>query len=280
MLQRKRVDWSRRNPGVAASRQSAANCDGNSNGGFLPKAATPKADGAHPQTGRTGRALRIPNSELATDSFPVFILGWTTIHISVFVICMNIEEFARVTACLSFATAKELISQCEREYLLPRQVIARSLGQSLGEPVIFKIPEQDKWYLRDYKDFSAIQKREEIWRPIGDQKKIYLSILSQIVKAMPEKFDEVALSPPLHGTKRAYFGRSRAEVETTGKRNEAAKIPDTERWASVNNAGNKKQKTLSDLMFPLGFSRNYIELISWAPCRKWPAFSSGDFRIT
>ena len=29
---------------VAASRQSAANCDRNSNGGFLPKAATPKAD--------------------------------------------------------------------------------------------------------------------------------------------------------------------------------------------------------------------------------------------
>jgi hypothetical protein len=32
------------NPGVAASRQSAANCDRNSNGGFLPKTATPKAD--------------------------------------------------------------------------------------------------------------------------------------------------------------------------------------------------------------------------------------------
>jgi hypothetical protein len=29
------------------------------------------------ETGRTGRALRIPNSALATDSFPEFILGWT-----------------------------------------------------------------------------------------------------------------------------------------------------------------------------------------------------------
>jgi hypothetical protein len=35
-----------------------------------------KADGAHPQTGRTGRALRNPNSTSATDSFPEFILGW------------------------------------------------------------------------------------------------------------------------------------------------------------------------------------------------------------
>ena len=31
---------------VAASRQSAGNCDGNSDGGFLPKAATPKAETA------------------------------------------------------------------------------------------------------------------------------------------------------------------------------------------------------------------------------------------
>lgn len=183
-----------------------------------------------------------------------------------------------MTVWLSFSTAKELICQCERENLLPRQVIARSLGQSLVEPVIFKIPGQDKWYLRDYKDFDALKEREEDWRPVGDQKKIYLSILSQIVKAMPEKFDEVAFS--LHGTKRAYFGRSRAEVEAPpSKSNEAAKIPDTERWASVNNEGRKKQKTLSDLMYPLGFSRDYVELISWAPCRIWPVFLSGEFRI-
>jgi hypothetical protein len=45
----KRAEGARRNPGVAASRQSTANCNGNSNGGFLPKAATPKADGAHPR---------------------------------------------------------------------------------------------------------------------------------------------------------------------------------------------------------------------------------------
>lgn len=192
---------------------------------------------------------------------------------------MSKEGIARVTVRLSFVTVKELISQCEREYLLPQQVFARSFGQSLGEPVIFKIPEQDKWYLRDYKDFSALQERKLIWRPLGDQKKTYLSILSQIVRAMPEQFDEVTLSSRFHGTKRVYFGRSRAEVETTGKRNEAAKIPDTERWASVNNEGSKKQKTLSDLMLPLGFSRDYVELISWAPCRKWPVFLSDEFRI-
>jgi hypothetical protein len=50
-----------------------------------------KADEEQPQTGRVVSALcadmfepqarrynRIPNSALATDSFPEFILGWTT----------------------------------------------------------------------------------------------------------------------------------------------------------------------------------------------------------
>jgi hypothetical protein len=40
---------------VAASRQSAAICDGNSDGGFMPKAATLK---------RTRRAFRIPHWQL------------------------------------------------------------------------------------------------------------------------------------------------------------------------------------------------------------------------
>ncbi len=48
MPQGKRADGARQNPGVAASRQSAANCDRNSNGGFLPKAATLKAAKARP----------------------------------------------------------------------------------------------------------------------------------------------------------------------------------------------------------------------------------------
>jgi len=247
-----------------------------------------------PATCRTSSGQQVANfaqTKWAKAKSSSNFWGWTTgvsrfvieiiltrIRIFVSVNCMNGEEFRKITVWLSFTIVKELVSQCEREYLLPRQIIARGLGQNLGEPVIFRIPEQDKWYLRDYKDFSALQQRKEIWRPLGDQKKVYLSILSQIVKAMPKKFDEVALS--LHGTKRAYFGRSRAEIEAPpSKSNEAAKIPDTDRWASVNKSGDKKQKTLSDLMRPLGFSHDYIELISWAPCRKWTVFSSGDCKI-
>lgn len=181
------------------------------------------------------------------------------------------RDFVNTTIRLNFQTVRSIIHQCEKEYLLPRQVIARGVGESLGEPVIFKIPGQDRWYLPDYKDVSALRERQAGWRPLGDQKKVYLSLLSQIVRAMPDKFAEHALS--LHGTTRAYFGRSRAEVEHTGQGNEAARIPETEWWASVNNAGDRKQKTLAALMGELGFSADYIALISWAPCYKFPKLS-------
>ena len=92
----KRADGARRNPGVAASRQSAANCNGNSNGGFLPK--SDEGGRGAPTNGtcsvgavrrrwpsartepQARRYNRIPNSAGATDSFTEFILGWTMAH--------------------------------------------------------------------------------------------------------------------------------------------------------------------------------------------------------
>jgi len=61
---------------VAASRQSAADCAGISNGGFLPKAATLEGGRGAPANGTDWS--RTPHSALATDAFPEIILGWTT----------------------------------------------------------------------------------------------------------------------------------------------------------------------------------------------------------
>ena len=122
--------------------------------------------------------------------------------------------------------------------------------------------------MRDYGDVSALQKREIQWRPVGEQKRVYLSVLSQIVKAVPAGF--AAHAPSLRGSRRVYFARSRSEVSHTGKSNEPAKIPETDWWVSVNNAGERKQRTLADLMSRLGFSADYIDLVSWAPCYKFP----------
>jgi hypothetical protein len=175
---------------------------------------------------------------------------------------------------LSFQIARALIHQCEREFLLPRQVVARSVGLSLGEPTIIQIPQP--YFLRDFENFKELQQRGIVNRPRGEQKQIYLGIISQIARALPEKFAEVA--PTLRGNQRVYFGRSRGEVEGTGSSNEAARIPDTDWFASVNNGANKKASILLDLMLGLGFSRDYTYMIAWSPNDKFPRFDGIEFK--
>ena len=88
---------------------------------------------------------------------------------------------------------------------------------------------------------------------------------------MPDKFAEVA--PTLNGRERAYFGKSREQVEATGTSNKAAPIPHTEWWAAVDNDRFWKKKTLTRLMLGLGgFSEDYIDIISGAPYQRFPVF--------
>ena len=176
---------------------------------------------------------------------------------------------------LPFQIAKALVHQCEREFLLPRQVIARSVGMPIGEPVIIQIPQP--YFLRDHKDFDSLNNREIVYRPIGEQKQIFLGIISQIARALPDKFAQVA--PKMQGQKRIYFGHSRAEIEGTGKSNEAARIPDTDWFASVNNGANRKASILNELMSQLGFSRDYTSVISWSPNDKFPRFDGIQFKV-
>ena len=175
---------------------------------------------------------------------------------------------------LSFQIGKALVHQCEREFLLPRQIVARAAGLPLGEPTILQIPQP--YFLRDYEDFKALQRREIVYRPRGEQKPIYLGIISQIARAMPDQFAQIA--PSLRGTNRIYFGRSRGEVEGTGSSNEAARVPDTDWFASVNNGANRKASILADLMLRLGFSRDYTQIIAWSPNDKFPRFDGVEFQ--
>jgi hypothetical protein len=186
---------------------------------------------------------------------------------------MTAEQFVTAKTRLPLNSIKALVHECEQDYLLPRQVIARSLGgmeENLGEAVLFNIPYRDRRGSQSYGDLLAIQKREPIGLRRNQQKRVYLSILSQIAKAKPEKFAEVARTQ--YGTKRTYIARTRGEVEGTGKRNEASSVPETGWFASVNNSGELKQKILAELMRGIGgFSEDYIEIISRAPCEMFPA---------
>lgn len=177
----------------------------------------------------------------------------------------------RTVLQLPFPLAKALIHQCEREFLLPRQIIARAVGVSLGEPIILQIPQS--YFLRDYADFEALKNRDVVARPRGEQKDIFLGILSQIVRALPSEFAHVA--PLSHGRNRKYFGHSIEEIENTGNNNHAARIPGTDWFTSVNNGANRKASILSDVMSKLRFSLDYTYMISWAPCDKFPRWWDG-----
>jgi SeqA protein C-terminal domain len=175
---------------------------------------------------------------------------------------------------LPFQIAKALVHQSEREFLLPRQIIARAAGLPLGEPTIIQIPQP--YFLRDFENFDELQQRGVVFRPRGEQKQIYLGIISQMARALPEKFAEVA--PKLRGNQRIYFGHSRSKVEGTGSSNEAARVPDTDWFASVNNGANRKASILLDLMLCLGFSRDYSYMIAWSPNDKFPRFNGIQFK--
>jgi len=174
---------------------------------------------------------------------------------------MSAIAILETTVKLHSTTSERLLTECQKKFLLPRQVVAVSLGEDLKEPVVFKIPE----YYSCIRPPSAFFMEPDLYiRRQRHQKKLYLLILSQIINGVsPEQFAAVAKA--LHGTKRVYLGASRAAVELTGRNNQAAHIPDTEWWASVNVSGEKKQQILTGLMRALKFSPDYARMISRVP---------------
>jgi SeqA protein C-terminal domain len=170
------------------------------------------------------------------------------------------EQTLKTVIHLPISTSKRLLDECQKKFLLPAQVIAISLGEALSEPVVIQIPHHYSYVYPP----SAFLNTSNTLRPIGEQKKLYLQILSQIITGTTSaKFEEVANT--LHGTSRTYFGRSQEAVEGTGSSNEAASIRDTKWFASVNNSGDTKQKILTKLMRLLGFSPDYVSMISNVP---------------
>ncbi len=177
---------------------------------------------------------------------------------------MSVNTIAEIAVRLPFNTSKRLLEECQKKFLLPWQVIAISLGESLGEPVKIEIPESYSYFytLSDLLKTDSFNLRHK-----PEQKKLFLLILSQIIKrTSPEKFAKVANT--LRGTVRAYFGRTLEEVESTGSGHEAARIDGTEWFASVGNPWDRKQKILETLMRRLEFSPDYAWMISHVPASK------------
>ena len=88
----------------------------------------------------------------------------------------------------------------------------------------------------------------------------FLRILAQLYKHGRERFEEAA--PTIRGTRRAYFGRTRDEVYSTGSSNLAEKIPEAPWYVSSNNSGSRKATIVYDLMCRMQFSITYSHMIS------------------
>jgi hypothetical protein len=165
-----------------------------------------------------------------------------------------------LTLQLRAETAKRLLDECQKQFLTPKQVIAKALGLDFTEPAIINIPES---YAHVFPAADFV-KENRLPRKRGHQEDLYLLILSQIIKGVSsEKFGSAATQ--IDGTKRIYFSKDKNEIESTGSSNTAKRIPQSDWYAAVNNPYDRKEKILSELMERLGFSDDYIWLLSKVP---------------
>jgi len=88
----------------------------------------------------------------------------------------------------------------------------------------------------------------------------FLAILTVLCKKGGKKFEAVA--PNLEGNVRKYFGKTSAEVYSTGTSNAPKKIPETVWWVSSNNDGLRKGSIVYQLMTGMGFGADYASMIS------------------
>lgn len=91
--------------------------------------------------------------------------------------------------------------------------------------------------------------------------KRYLSILSALYQGGSKAFDTAV--PKVNGTIRTYFAHTRDEIESTGRSNEAAPIPDTPWYAIIQNSHFRRSEIVKAVMSHMGgFSYEYTRMVS------------------
>ena len=86
----------------------------------------------------------------------------------------------------------------------------------------------------------------------------YRSILSALYRGNSTLFETAA--PQVRGTVRTYFARTAEEIESTGNSNNAAPIPETPWYASINNSNQRRSEIVAKVMSHMGFSDDYSEM--------------------
>ena len=88
----------------------------------------------------------------------------------------------------------------------------------------------------------------------------FLAILAALNRRGKWRFEKAA--PTIRGRVRTYFGRTAAEVYSTGSSNHPHQIHGTDWWVSVNNDGRRKRTIVEVSMVAMGFSRAYAHLVA------------------
>lgn len=83
----------------------------------------------------------------------------------------------------------------------------------------------------------------------------FLQLLGFLAKQHGEEFPKVL---HLRGRNRRYFGRTREEVETSGRTLHPQRIPDTNFWAMTNADTPQKKDIISAVMSILGYPKDSI----------------------
>ena len=175
---------------------------------------------------------------------------------------------------VSFENACAIVNHCERVGMSPLQVLLIAAGAGPCEPYTFQLAEHVS--SRDFKTWEDIEQRRPQFRTAkGHQNRVYLDILSQLLKWNEVRVSEVLLKT--HGRSRVYFSKSRQEILESGNNVEAKMIPGTQWFACTHLSSYQKQDILQRVLRAVGFSPEYSSAIGWLPHDKQPRIGKIEF---
>jgi hypothetical protein len=165
-----------------------------------------------------------------------------------------------------------ITSFCERKGRSPREILLDACGFQNSEPFIFDIEPfiQKRRFPsgRDIDEPNPVKKKKIIQRRIwdelddqkavpplnrGDQNKVYLQLLSQLLNWNKEKVSAKLESK--RGTRHQYFDKTADVLQPH-------RIPNSEWYAHTKLNAEMKERILYDLLLELNFSRAYGRLIA------------------
>jgi negative regulator of replication initiation len=182
---------------------------------------------------------------------------------------MNIK----ISVELSLEQARAVRQLCDKKALTPQEILLDASGIQ-QQPFNFAV--EDFVTPRKYNTWDEItelkpQSRTRYLGGQGEQKRVYLKLLSQLFKWNESKVSAVLSQK--HGTSWVYFSKSKKEILQSGNNINAHPIPGTSWFACTHSPKNQKTDILYEVLSELGFNPEYSKRISRLVSEKQPRFN-------